>query len=105
MIAGMADRLCTQKTAAAYFLKAGTCQAKDEGTVLRNPDLAGTPRALASGGAQALWAPPLAVADIISGLQGIVFNGTRANGQPGTLARAPLLFVSCFRVLAAVCRS
>jgi gamma-glutamyltranspeptidase/glutathione hydrolase len=31
----------------------------------------------------------VAMADINSGLQGIVFNGTRANGQPGPLARAP----------------
>jgi gamma-glutamyltranspeptidase/glutathione hydrolase len=60
MIAGTADRLCAQKTAAAYFLKAGTCQAKDEGTVLQNPGLAGTLRALASGGARAFYTGPIA---------------------------------------------
>jgi gamma-glutamyltranspeptidase/glutathione hydrolase len=31
----------------------------------------------------------MAIADINSGLQGIVFNGIRANGQPGAFARAP----------------
>ncbi len=31
----------------------------------------------------------VAVADITSGLHGIMFNGTRANGQPGALSRAP----------------
>ncbi len=38
MIAGTAARLCTQKAAAAYFLKAGTCEAKDEGTRSRIPN-------------------------------------------------------------------
>jgi gamma-glutamyltranspeptidase / glutathione hydrolase len=55
MIAGTADRLCAQQAAAAYFLEAGTCEAKAEGTRLRNPDLAATLRALAAGGAGAFY--------------------------------------------------
>jgi gamma-glutamyltranspeptidase/glutathione hydrolase len=62
MIAGTAARLCTQKAAAAYFLKAGTCEAKDEGTPLKNPELAATLRALASGGAKAFYGGPIAEA-------------------------------------------
>ena len=31
----------------------------------------------------------VAIADINSGLQGIVFNGTRDDGRPGAFARAP----------------
>ena len=60
LIAGTAERLCTQKAAAAYFLKAGTCQAKDAGTLLQNAELAGTLRTLASGGASAFYAGPIA---------------------------------------------
>jgi len=62
MIAGTAARLCTQKAAAAYFLKAGTCEAKDEGTPLKNPELAATLQALASGGAKAFYGGPIAEA-------------------------------------------
>ncbi len=62
MIAGTAARLCTQKAAAAYFLKAGTCEAKDEGTLLKNPELAATLRTLASGGAKAFYSGPIAEA-------------------------------------------
>jgi gamma-glutamyltranspeptidase / glutathione hydrolase len=50
----------------------------EQGTVL-----AGLERALTAKGHS------IAIADINSGLQGIVFNGTRANGQPGAFARAP----------------
>jgi gamma-glutamyltranspeptidase/glutathione hydrolase len=60
LIAGTADRLCAQKAAGAYFLKAGTCQAKDEGTLLQNPELASTLRTLASGGATAFYTGPIA---------------------------------------------
>ncbi len=60
LIAGTAERLCTQKAAAAFFLKAGTCQAKDAGTLLQNAELAGTLRTLASGGASAFYAGPIA---------------------------------------------
>jgi gamma-glutamyltranspeptidase / glutathione hydrolase len=62
MIAGTADRLCAQKAAAAYFLKPGTCEAKDEGTLLQNPEFAATLRTLAGGGAQAFYSGPIAEA-------------------------------------------
>jgi gamma-glutamyltranspeptidase/glutathione hydrolase len=62
MIAGTAARLCSQKPAAAYFLEPGTCEAKAEGTLLKNPDLAATLRTLASGGARAFYSGPIAEA-------------------------------------------
>jgi gamma-glutamyltranspeptidase / glutathione hydrolase len=62
MIAGTAARLCTQPAAAAYFLKPGTCEAKDEGSTLRNPELAATLRAIAQGGSKAFYSGPIAQA-------------------------------------------
>ena len=62
MIAGTATRLCTQKAAAAYFLKPGGCEAKDEGSLLKNPELAATFRALAAGGAKAFYGGDIAQA-------------------------------------------
>jgi gamma-glutamyltranspeptidase/glutathione hydrolase len=62
MIAGTAARLCTQKAAAAYFLKPGTCDAKDPGTLLQNPEFAATLRTLAAGGATAFYSGAIAEA-------------------------------------------
>jgi gamma-glutamyltranspeptidase/glutathione hydrolase len=62
MIAGTAARLCTQPAAAAYFLKPGKCEAKDEGSTLRNPELAATLRAIADGGSKAFYSGPIAQA-------------------------------------------
>ena len=52
-------------------------------TVEKGTVLAGLERELAARG------HTVAIADINSGLQGIVFNGTRADGRPGAFARAP----------------
>ena len=60
MIAGTAARLCTQAAAAAYFLKPGSCEAKEEGTLLQNPEFAGTLRTLAADGAKAFYSGPIA---------------------------------------------
>jgi gamma-glutamyltranspeptidase / glutathione hydrolase len=60
MIAGTAERLCAQPAAAAYFLKQDTCEPKDEGALLRNPDLAATLRAVATGGADAFYSGSIA---------------------------------------------
>jgi gamma-glutamyltranspeptidase/glutathione hydrolase len=60
MIAGTAQRLCVQKAAAAYFLKPGTCEAKDEGAIVQNPEYAATLRTLAAGGANAFYSGPIA---------------------------------------------
>jgi gamma-glutamyltranspeptidase/glutathione hydrolase len=60
MIAGTAARLCAQPAAAAYFLKPGTCEAKEEGTLLQNPEFAATLRSLAAGGAKAFYSGPIA---------------------------------------------
>jgi gamma-glutamyltranspeptidase/glutathione hydrolase len=62
MIAGTAERLCTQKAAAAYFLEETGCEAKNEGSVLRNPELAATFRAIAAGGARAFYTGEIAQA-------------------------------------------
>jgi gamma-glutamyltranspeptidase / glutathione hydrolase len=62
MIAGTAERLCAQPAAAAYFLKPDTCEAQDEGALLRNPELAATLRAIASGGAPAFYTGGIAQA-------------------------------------------
>ena len=62
MIAGTAARLCTQKAAAAYFLEPGGCAAKAEGSLLKNPELAATFRALAAGGAKAFYSGDIALA-------------------------------------------
>ena len=52
-------------------------------TVEKGTVLAGLERELAARG------HTVAIADINSGLQGIVFNGRRADGRPGAFARAP----------------
>lgn len=62
MIAGTSERLCSQKAAAAYFLKPTGCEAKDEGTVLSNHELAATFRAIAAGGPQAFYTGEIAQA-------------------------------------------
>jgi gamma-glutamyltranspeptidase/glutathione hydrolase len=62
MVAGTAERLCAQKAAAAYFLKPGTCEAKPEGELLKNPELAATLRAIAQGGAAAFYTGAIAEA-------------------------------------------
>ncbi|MFP5378962.1 MAG: gamma-glutamyltransferase, partial [Vicinamibacteria bacterium] len=62
LIAGTAERLCRQPAAAAYFLKPGTCDAKDEGSLLRNPELAATLRLIADGGADAFYGGEIAQA-------------------------------------------
>jgi gamma-glutamyltranspeptidase/glutathione hydrolase len=62
MIAGTAERLCAQKAAGAYFLKPGSCEAKPEGALLKNPALAATLRAIARDGAKAFYAGPIAQA-------------------------------------------
>jgi gamma-glutamyltranspeptidase/glutathione hydrolase len=62
MIAGTAQRLCTQPAAAAYFLKPGKCEAKDQGSLLRNPELAAALRTIADGGSKAFYSGPIAQA-------------------------------------------
>jgi gamma-glutamyltranspeptidase/glutathione hydrolase len=62
MVAGTAERLCAQPAAAAYFLKPGTCEARDEGTILRNPELASTLRSIATSGADAFYTGAMAQA-------------------------------------------
>ena len=61
-IVGTAERLCSQPAIAAYFLKPGKCEAKDEGSTLRNPELAATLRAIAEGGSKAFYSGPIAQA-------------------------------------------
>lgn len=60
LIAGSAARLCAQPAAAAYFLKPGGCEAKDEGALLQNAPLAATLRAIAAGGADAFYTGDIA---------------------------------------------
>jgi gamma-glutamyltranspeptidase/glutathione hydrolase len=82
MIAGMSARLCTQKAAAAYFLKPGTCDAKDEGALLQNPEYAATLRTLAAGGATSFYSGPIADA---------IVDAVRTHPtNPGRLALADL---------------
>ena len=62
MTAGTAERLCAQPAAAAYFLKPDSCEAREEGSLLRNPELAATFRAIAAGGADAFYTGSIAQA-------------------------------------------
>lgn len=60
-IAGTAERLCREKAVAAHYLEPD-CTAKDEGTLLKNPELATTLRAIAKGGPKAFYSGPIAEA-------------------------------------------
>jgi len=82
MIAGTAERLCAQPAARAYFLKPDTCEALDEGTRLRNPELAATFRAIADGGAAAFYTGAIA--------QAIVDAVRTHPTNPGRLSMADL---------------
>jgi len=82
MIAGTAERLCAQPAARAYFLKPDMCEPLDEGTVLRNPELAATLRAIADGGAAAFYTGAIA--------QAIVDAVRTHPTNPGRLSMADL---------------
>ena len=56
-----AQRLCREKAVAAHYLKPD-CTPKDEGSLLRNPELAATLRAIAKDGAKAFYSGPIAEA-------------------------------------------
>jgi gamma-glutamyltranspeptidase/glutathione hydrolase len=60
-LAGTAERLCREKAVAAHYLKAD-CTPKDQGSVLKNPELAATLRAIAKGGPKAFYSGPIAEA-------------------------------------------
>ncbi len=60
-LAGTAERLCREKAVAAHYLKPD-CAPKDQGSVLKNPELATTLRAIARGGAKAFYSGPIAEA-------------------------------------------
>jgi len=60
-LAGTAERLCREKAVAAHYLKAD-CTPKDQGSLLRNPELATTLRAIAKGGPKAFYSGPIAEA-------------------------------------------
>lgn len=68
-ISAAAPRLCVQPAARAYFLLPGGCAPKPAGTLLRNPEFAGTLRAVAGDGADALHHGPLAQA-IVDAVRG-----------------------------------
>jgi gamma-glutamyltranspeptidase/glutathione hydrolase len=57
----LAKRMCNEKTVAAHYLKPD-CTPKDEGSLLKNPELAATLRAIAKGGAKAFYNGPIAEA-------------------------------------------
>jgi gamma-glutamyltranspeptidase/glutathione hydrolase len=59
-LAGTAERLCREKAVAAHYLKAD-CTPKDQGSLLKNPELAATLRAIAKD-PEALYHGPLAEA-------------------------------------------
>ena len=58
---GTAQRLCREKAVAAHYLTPD-CTPKDEGSLLKNPELAATLRAIAKGGPQAFYSGPIAEA-------------------------------------------
>jgi len=58
---GTSERLCREKAVAAHYLKPD-CTPKDEGSLLRNPELAATLRAIAKGGPKAFYSGPIAEA-------------------------------------------
>ncbi len=60
-LAGTAERLCREKAVAAHYLKAD-CTPKDQGSLLKNPELAATLRAIAKNGAKAFYSGPIAEA-------------------------------------------
>lgn len=60
-LAGTSERLCREKAVAAHYLKPD-CTAKDQGTLLKNPELAATLRAIAKDGAKAFYSGPIAQA-------------------------------------------
>ncbi|MGE3175961.1 MAG: gamma-glutamyltransferase [Vicinamibacterales bacterium] len=60
-LAGTAERLCREKAVAAHYLKPD-CTPKDEGSLLKNPELAATLRAIAKDGPKAFYSGPIAEA-------------------------------------------
>ena len=60
-LAGTAERLCREKAVAAHYLKAD-CTPKDQGSLLKNPEVAATLRAIAKGGPKAFYSGPIAEA-------------------------------------------
>lgn len=60
-LAGTAKRLCGEKAVAAHYLKPD-CTPKDQGSLLKNPELAVTLRAIAKGGPKAFYSGPIAEA-------------------------------------------
>ena len=60
-LAGTAERLCREKVVAAHYLKPD-CTPKDQGSLLKNPELAATLRAVAKDGAKAFYSGPIAEA-------------------------------------------
>jgi gamma-glutamyltranspeptidase/glutathione hydrolase len=59
-LAGTAERLCREKAVAAHYLKPD-CTPKDQGSLLKNPELAATLRAIAKD-PEALYSGPIAEA-------------------------------------------
>jgi len=57
----LAKRMCSQKAVAAHYLKPD-CTPKDEGSLLKNPELAATLRAIAKGGPSVFYKGPIAEA-------------------------------------------
>lgn len=57
----LAKRMCNEKAIAALYLKPD-CTPKDQGSLLKNPELAATLRAIARDGAAAFYAGPVAEA-------------------------------------------
>ena len=57
----LAKRMCNEKTVAAHYLKPD-CTPKDEGSLLKNPELAATLKAIAKGGPKAFYSGPIAEA-------------------------------------------
>ncbi|MEZ5417424.1 MAG: gamma-glutamyltransferase [Vicinamibacterales bacterium] len=60
-LAGTAERLCREKAVAAHYLKPD-CTPKDQGSLLKNPELAATLRAIAKDGPKAFYSGPIAEA-------------------------------------------
>ncbi|HUU36463.1 MAG TPA: gamma-glutamyltransferase [Vicinamibacterales bacterium] len=57
----VAKRLCNERVIAAHYLKPD-CTPKDEGSLLKNPELAATLRTIAADGADAFYSGPIAEA-------------------------------------------
>lgn len=57
----LAKRMCNEKAVAAHYLRPD-CTPKDEGSLLKNPELAATLRAIAKGGPKAFYSGPIAEA-------------------------------------------